>query len=290
MKHTFCRRASFFSVKKSQLPIIHFMKLKMQKFSHSSSFSLVELLVVISIFAILISLLSPSLKTVLYNSQITECKFKLKNITTGVLIYADDFSEHYPDYGGTHGLKYTTDSVGSGGGMALLGAYTGLSKFKSVNDVKEEHNQVWRCPQEAPGRPTSGYGSNRKSYATYFNMFSGTNAHYQKTDRSQLMVRVGDLLTMSVTLNRDDPTHWSRPSPLGWPLSFNVLASDTSSTWYQHTFNHKRFELYDTNFALDDGSVHLFREHRYSLNEFMRASGDSWVDQYCLPHSLGVEL
>lgn len=61
------------------------------------SFSLVELLIVIAIFAVLVSLLMPTLKGTLYISKNLQCLNNLKNITTGTIIYTDDHNGLYPE-------------------------------------------------------------------------------------------------------------------------------------------------------------------------------------------------
>jgi prepilin-type N-terminal cleavage/methylation domain-containing protein len=63
----------------------------------AASFSLVELLVVISILAVLMSILSPSLRRMSHTSGDLKCSNNLKNIGVGYSIYADDHNDYYPD-------------------------------------------------------------------------------------------------------------------------------------------------------------------------------------------------
>jgi prepilin-type processing-associated H-X9-DG protein/prepilin-type N-terminal cleavage/methylation domain-containing protein len=59
-------------------------------------FSLIELLVVISIFAVLTSLLSPSLrKTIQYGNQIS-CAKKMKSVHLAITLYGEDHSGYFP--------------------------------------------------------------------------------------------------------------------------------------------------------------------------------------------------
>ena len=60
-------------------------------------FSLVELLVVISILAILMSLLSPSLKSLYRKSTLLSCSKNLKEMGLVFSIYAEDSNDFYPD-------------------------------------------------------------------------------------------------------------------------------------------------------------------------------------------------
>lgn len=72
----------------------------------TSRFSLIELMVVISIFLILISLLSPSLNSMLDLANSSSCKSHLKQISIANHIYADD-NDHFfiPIFGHILGKK-----------------------------------------------------------------------------------------------------------------------------------------------------------------------------------------
>jgi len=63
-------------------------------------FSLVELLIVISVIAILMSLLSPALRKVMYKAKTVACSTNLKQIGNGVMMYVDDNGDLYPSTGG----------------------------------------------------------------------------------------------------------------------------------------------------------------------------------------------
>lgn len=59
-------------------------------------FSLVELLIVITILSLLLMLLLPMLKTAIKSSQISKCKNTLKQWGVGFEMYADDFNGYFP--------------------------------------------------------------------------------------------------------------------------------------------------------------------------------------------------
>jgi prepilin-type N-terminal cleavage/methylation domain-containing protein len=61
-----------------------------------SIFSLVELLIVISILAVLMSLLTPTLRKSIYYANALQCKENLKSISLGVLLYSEDNNDYYP--------------------------------------------------------------------------------------------------------------------------------------------------------------------------------------------------
>jgi prepilin-type N-terminal cleavage/methylation domain-containing protein/prepilin-type processing-associated H-X9-DG protein len=61
-------------------------------------FTLIELLVVIAIIALLISILMPSLQKAKELAKQVVCQTQLKNIGTGLWMYADDNDERFPMY------------------------------------------------------------------------------------------------------------------------------------------------------------------------------------------------
>lgn len=76
------------------------------------NFTLVELLVVVSILSILSSLLQPALKNVLVIAKISGCMSNLKNIASTMLVYAEDEKRFPPSYelnlDGTESTSWST--------------------------------------------------------------------------------------------------------------------------------------------------------------------------------------
>ncbi|NOX60244.1 MAG: prepilin-type N-terminal cleavage/methylation domain-containing protein [Planctomycetes bacterium] len=95
-----------------------------------SGFTLVELLVVVSIIALLISILLPSLKRAREQSKLVVCKSNLHQIGMGILLYADDNRSLIPrgplpanpfDLGGNH---LATNQLWLGKGASFASAFS----------------------------------------------------------------------------------------------------------------------------------------------------------------------
>src|SRR5688572_2452466 len=63
----------------------------------STGFTLVELLVVITIIVILLAMLAPAMDTAIYQAQLAVCATNLKGIAPGVTAYAMNNQRRYPD-------------------------------------------------------------------------------------------------------------------------------------------------------------------------------------------------
>ena len=59
-------------------------------------FTLVELLVVITIIVVLLALLAPALDEAVYQAELAVCGSRLKSTGTGVITYTTDFRRRYP--------------------------------------------------------------------------------------------------------------------------------------------------------------------------------------------------
>ena len=83
-------------------------------------FTLIELMIVIAIIAILAAVLVPNFMRAREASRLTACKSNLKNISTAVETYSNDWDGLYP--GGTDGQNRTQLPALSGAGGAGLQA------------------------------------------------------------------------------------------------------------------------------------------------------------------------
>ena len=60
------------------------------------AFTLVELLVIITIIVVLLALLAPAMGKAIYQAQLAACATRLKSFATGVTVYAIDYRRSYP--------------------------------------------------------------------------------------------------------------------------------------------------------------------------------------------------
>lgn len=85
----------------------------------TNGFTLLELLVTISVIALLVSLLLPSLAKAKSNARAIQCKATLKRLSLGIYLYVDQYEVYPPDYfdyptrnGGVyHALDYLGYSI-----------------------------------------------------------------------------------------------------------------------------------------------------------------------------------
>jgi prepilin-type N-terminal cleavage/methylation domain-containing protein len=82
-------------------------------------FTLIELMIVIAIIAILAAVLVPNFMRAREASRLTACKSNLKNISTAVETYSNDWDGLYP--GGTGGITSATEiRSGQSSGIGAL--------------------------------------------------------------------------------------------------------------------------------------------------------------------------
>jgi len=68
----------------------------MRRFPCPAAFTLVELLVVITIIVVLLALLAPAMEKAIYQAELAVCGSSLEAISTGITVYAMDHKRRYP--------------------------------------------------------------------------------------------------------------------------------------------------------------------------------------------------
>jgi len=116
-------------------------------------FSLIELLVVISLFAVLASLVTPSLKSMIKQTHLLNCKSIINNISNTIALYNSDENEHYTPnvkiplpYTQANAEKYTWDDFLAvyDGREASKSWLSGWGVFNKNNTIPDWHQ--YNCP------------------------------------------------------------------------------------------------------------------------------------------------
>ncbi|MBN2712669.1 MAG: DUF1559 domain-containing protein [Planctomycetes bacterium] len=129
-------------------------------YNKKSAFTLVELLVVISIITILASLLLPALSNALDAARTTSCVSNLKQIGIGSLMYGDDNPNYIPISEWKDLSHWSGDWV-RWAGILAGGEYTSAPR-SSKDDLPNNAASVFHCPSGladafTTGGPTSLY-------------------------------------------------------------------------------------------------------------------------------------
>jgi len=110
-------------------------------------FSLIELLVVISIVALLIALLLPALNSARYQARIVLCLSNLRQVGTGTIIYTADNDQYYPWSQRYNSGNPTSLRIGSTGvGQDMFEWEVVVEYFGNKQSMK----QAYTCPMIKP--------------------------------------------------------------------------------------------------------------------------------------------
>lgn len=117
-----------------------FIKLPVVRKRERGAFTLIELLVVIAIIAILAALMAPALKSARESMKSVQCLNNLKQIQTGVMMYADDNDGCPPSWAWAAGFSWH-DAI-----APYLG-YKGDPRYRlTISSGLGVGNTVYRCP------------------------------------------------------------------------------------------------------------------------------------------------
>jgi len=181
-------------------------------------FTLIELLVVMAILAILMSLLQPALKKVMFKAKVTKCLNNLKQLGVVTLLYADEHNDLYPyakrlhtnppdQYCNEDILTGNTDS--SNGTHAPTNSYIHNTHWDMTtimipyigSGIKQR--DLHTCPFMKGKYPHSNHpnydnyvlpiNNNKSSYTRYYNNRRGDGG----TTEEHIMRRLGDTWTGS---------------------------------------------------------------------------------------------
>ena len=144
--------------------------------SPRTGFTLIELLVVIAIISILASILFPVFARARENARRASCLSNLKQIGLGVMMYTQDYDEHYPlslwQVGGLSGTTNQVQSPRVPGTPAAEFGGSGTYTFMDFIFPYVKSLQLFECPSFNNPYPTSTSWKNPPSYS-YNTFLSG---------------------------------------------------------------------------------------------------------------------
>ena len=241
--------------------------------SRPIGFTLVELLVVITVLVLLLALLVPAMERAVYQAELTICAGRLDSIAGGVMAYAAGHKRQYPRHRAADAGQAPPNQITwalSPANSAALDMRARLKPFLSLNDHLN-------CPLTAT-IDIEGSGSNTAvllPYALWFGF------QYRITGQnSRGLKKLGDRLTYLdhefSALAGDEDVFWDTNSPPDTPhgshpdeagVRINLRLQDQVPPWTVPLVTLTRWESptaatvrggVDLNYAFQDGSVHRY--------------------------------
>ena len=254
------------------------------------AFTLVELLVVITIIVVLISLLTPGLDRAIYMAELAACGADVRNVGQAALTYALDYGRRYPPRAGVAGnwqpITVQRGGTAVGDDRKQLRGYLQMGRNGQLNcplngkiDVENSHPDTWILVPYAlyfgwqfykDGVPVPGMnrmGSDlvwkKDGQAYRFNLLAADDSLVIRSDN------------WGHATHPDDEGIWARLTMQDESLiSGSVPTSVTGPTGYKATL--ARYTgppaargTVDLNFSLQDGSV-----ERISRVDFREGAAD----------------
>lgn len=250
-------------------------------------FTLVELLVVVSIIVLLLAILLPSLQRARFETRLVVCMTNLKQVALGSTVYANESGGYYPDdeEPGMRKQSYAPYP-------APLADFIGGS-------VRYQDNPALRCPQLT----AEGIGG-RRQYQLYYTVSGSLKSGLTSINASHATPNEPNEAMPKVTSTRI--TEGNKYFGGGYWAS-TIVVSDIATTWSQyigsgHVRTGERFKggygplqqwwIPDSdatsNYAFQDGHVERHSFNNSNVRDKMmaassRGAGD-W-DQYLLPRA-----
>ncbi len=205
---------------------------------YPKKFSLVELLIVIAIIAILVSLLQPALRNVMYTAKNTKCINNLKILTQSTFQYCDDNNDLYPD------RNLPLDPYTGNGGLIDRWAYYKLDQMAEYIPLS---SYEWCCPLYAGKRNNVSFNGK----ACY------NSGDYGCTEHG--VAHTGKNTTYSLHAGLAD---WNHHDGSGRPTKPRIRLGDSYLLHYNNITYELNF-LWSDSATGDNGSVPLIRPQNY---------------------------
>jgi hypothetical protein len=258
---------------------------------------MVELMVVISILALLVALLMPALTKARFQARLAGCANNLRQIAAACTSYATDADGYYPGYKTTPYPSQMRTRSFEFASLTELARYCGGS-------LDYNKNALFRCPEgyrTLKSRPGASAGA---FYSLYCNiqcgLYGGTykwaSSTTMPTDMADLLSRPGDTQRLG--------TFGGAWGPSG--LYYTILASDIcqGSLVSNHPWNNRLYnpggyppmnwaasnDTFTVNYVFTDGSVRSQQIYPVGMSGYMVAAINSAVDwdSYLFPRAWGA--
>lgn len=213
-------------------------------------FTLVELLVVVSILAILIAILLPTLKGARRVSKRVACGAHLRSIGHGMRMYLNDSNDYLPVVADLPSISVKEDDPPKPGIATVLRPYI-RKDSKKVDDLEkeleDEGEDVFKCPADIPGKFERDGENDRKSY------FQTENSSYKFNRNLPFFLHVpGEPFNLDVHVKLQDVVRSEHAKNIygGQPAEEEIwLLAD------YRTFHGKAGQPGSTNYLYVDGHV-----------------------------------
>ena len=243
----------------------------MQRSNTSVAFTLVELLVVVSIIVVLLALLAPALDQAVYQAELAVCGARVRSIASGAIAYTGDYRRFYPRRPVIENRGLPPNGWLNIAGNAQLDDRPIFSNHIPIN-------AGLNCPLNGLALDIAGSAATTYTYSSYdlwfgfrFEGLAGMRrlgdrleaAHQVLTDaQGKPLIKRYGLLAADVsevlrfagtgTSNHpDEARHWSHMRRQDAPPPWNANI-DITGAWYLGNMSRGPLDL---NYAYQDGSV-----------------------------------